>query len=51
MAVEEIREVARLAVVRLEEGTVMGGGQVLWLRAQGLDVDDFRLNPLGGGTP
>lgn len=43
LAVEAVRDRARLGVVRLEPQSELGDDSVLWMRSQGLDVDDFRL--------
>lgn len=46
-AVASVNEVARLGVVRLEDDSALDDAAILWLRGRGLDVDDFRLHPMG----
>ena len=49
LAVETVRDRARLGVVRMEAQSELGDDSVLWMRSEGLDVDDFRLMPVAGG--
>lgn len=49
LSVKSIRDRARLGLVRMEAQSELGDDSVLWLRAHGLDVDDFRLMPLAAG--
>lgn len=49
VAVESVRDRARLGVVRMESQSELGNDAVLWMRSQGLDVDDFQLIPVAGG--
>lgn len=46
-AADEIRDVVRLALVRLDPLTALGDEALLELRGYGLDVDDFHSQSLG----
>lgn len=39
---------ARLGLVRLEPTSLLDTDAVIWLRGQGLDVDEFTINPVNG---
>lgn len=45
-AVRSIRDVARIGITRLEEMCAIDDDEVVWLRGQGLDVDEFTLRPV-----
>lgn len=47
LAIESLRNVARIGLVRLEENSSFDDHALLWLRSQGLDIDDFRRQSLG----
>jgi hypothetical protein len=45
-AMRSIRDVARIGITRLEEMCALDDEEVVWLRGQGLDVDEFTLRPV-----
>lgn len=45
-AIRSIRDVARIGITRLEEMCALDSEEVVWLRGQGLDVDEFTLRPV-----
>ena len=49
LAVATVRDRTRLGVVRMEDQSQLEDDSVLWMRSEGLDVDDFRLMPVAGG--
>lgn len=51
LAVSEIVDVVRLGRVRLHPQSDLDQAGLLWLRSQGLDVDDFRSIPVGEDAP
>lgn len=44
-AMNSIQDVARLGITRLEEFCALDDEEIVWLRGQGLDVDEFTLRP------
>lgn len=48
LAIDSIRNIARIGVVRLEADSSFDDQAIAWLRTQGFDVDDFEKRSVGG---